>query len=215
MKYARLKNWLHGLTFSSDLLLAPLMHCYPHQSAVSIATLTYKQTHSMLCGMSIIALLVLHLQHQDCSPPGSVFALLCCCSHLRLVWCWLVDAPPLLVGSSGVQSGSSWTSAVASPQALSLGLDLWVFCVAPTVCMGPPDASSLLDGGCCSPWCWWRCWRWCDCSLCADWQALHLFFALFVLIYVYSTLSSVLGYPERCYINEIYYYYYYYYYYHL
>ena len=46
--------------------------------------------------------------------------------------CWMVPAPPLLAGSSGVQRRSSWTSAVTSPQAPSLGLDLWVSCVAPS-----------------------------------------------------------------------------------
>ena len=50
----------------------------------------------------------------------------------------------------------------------------------------------------------------CGCSLRADWQALHLFFVLLVFIYVCSTLLSVLGYPERRYINWIYYYYDYY-----
>ena len=48
--------------------------------------------------------------------------------------CWLVAAPPLLVGSAGVQRGNSWTSAVASPRSPSLGLDLWVSCVAPPLC---------------------------------------------------------------------------------
>ena len=39
--------------------------------------------------------------------------------------CWVVAAPPLLVGSApGVQHGSSWTLQ-------SLRLDLWFSCVAP------------------------------------------------------------------------------------
>ena len=39
----------------------------------------------MICGMAIIALLVLHLpQPLGCSPPGSILALRCCCGLLRL-----------------------------------------------------------------------------------------------------------------------------------
>ena len=56
-------------------------------------------------------------------------------------WCWIVAAPLLLAGSSGVQRRSSWTSAVISPQAPSLELDLLVSCVTPAVCTGPPDTT--------------------------------------------------------------------------
>ena len=76
----------------------------------------------MLCGIYIIALLVLHPpQPQGCSPPGSALALLCCCGLLRLAV--MLDGRYSAV--AGVQIGSSWTSAVALPQALSVGLDLW------------------------------------------------------------------------------------------
>ena len=49
-------------------------------------------------------------------------------------------------GSSGVQHRSTWTSAVTSPQASSLGLDLLVSCVAPALCTEPPDVSLYMDG---------------------------------------------------------------------
>ena len=45
---------------------------------ISLAMLTSKPAYSILCGLSIIAPLVLHpLQPQDCSPPGSCITLLC------------------------------------------------------------------------------------------------------------------------------------------
>ena len=62
--------------------------------------------------------------------------------------CWMVVAPLLLVGSSGVQRRSSWTSAVTSPQAPSLGLDLLVSCVAPLCDQGlQMQVCSYYSGG--------------------------------------------------------------------
>ena len=100
------------------------------------ATLTFKLTYSILCGLSIIASLVLPPpQPQGYSPPGSFVALVCCCSLPWLTTIWIVTAPLLLVGSSGVERRSSWTSAVTSPQSPSLVLDLFT---------GPPDSSLFI-----------------------------------------------------------------------
>ena len=63
-------------------------------------------------------------------------------------WCWMVTAPPLLVGSAGVQRRSSWTSAVASPRSPSLGLDLWVSCVAPLCVHGASRCKFTSIDGC-------------------------------------------------------------------
>ena len=86
----------------------------------------------MFCGLSIAAPLVL-----PSLQPGVIHHLApLLLSSAAVVspgsrQCRMVAAQPLLVGSEGVQSGSSWTSAVASPRPPSLGLDLWVSCVAP------------------------------------------------------------------------------------
>ena len=130
--------------------------------------LTDKQTCWMLCWMlcglcaaaplGVHRLALLSLSSAAVVSPGSGR-------------CWMVAAPPLLVGFSGVQCGSSWTSAVASPRAPSLGLDLWVSRVAPAVSMGLQTQVSLLDSRCCSRRCWRRlarCLRRCGCSLHAD-----------------------------------------------
>ena len=111
--------------------------------------LTFNLTHSILCGLSIIALLVLlPPQPWGYSPLGSFVALLCCYGLPGLWQCWMVAVPPLLVGSLGVQHRSSWTSAVTSPQAPSLGLDLLVSCVAPLCAQGlQMQVCCLYDSG--------------------------------------------------------------------
>ena len=131
--------------------------------------LTFKLTCPVLCGLSIIA------------PPSSIhhnLRVIHCLAPLSLssaavvspgLWrCWMVAAPPLLAGSSGVQRRSSWTSIVTSPQAYLLGLDLSVSCFAP-LC-----AWSLQTHVCLFVQCY---------SLCADWQAyIYFLFCLFLFV---------------------------------
>ena len=149
----------------------------------------------MFCGLSIAAPLVL--------PPHKT---------LGLFTTWLCCRTPLLLWSPLVHGDAGWLLRVFSMGAPGLLLSLrpsfrrwdWISgspASPPAVCTEPPDASSHLDGRCCSLQCRQRYWQVCSCSLRPDWQALHLYFVLFVFIYVCSTLLSVLGYPERRYLN--------------
>ena len=99
----------------------------------------------MLCGLSIITPLVLPPQQsRGYSPPGSFVALHCCCGLPQLT-VMLDDCCSTIAG--GVfrcSARSSWTSAVTSPQAPSLGLGLLVSCIAPAVCTVPPEASLFI-----------------------------------------------------------------------
>ena len=148
--------------------------------------LIYKQTHLMLCWLSIAAQFVLpQPQPLGCSQPGSDV----------VSWrYWMVTAPPFLVGSSGVHR--DWISgSPASPPLCAWDLQMQVrFWTEGAV---PCGAGGRVDGGAAVP------------SILTDRRSYH-FFILFVFIYVCYTLLSVLGYPERRYINWIYYYYYYY-----
>ena len=95
---------------------------------------------------------------------------------------------PLLLSSAAVVSPTAklddccWGLQVFSAGALGLLLSLhpdlrrwdWISgspASPPAVATEPPDASSHLDGGCCSLRCRRWYWRLCGCSLRADWQA--------------------------------------------
>ena len=91
------------------------------------------------------------VHHCSVGPPSTTTSV--------LVSAWLLCRSPLLLlslpargllpaGSSGVQCRSSWTSAVTSPQAPSLGLDLLVSCVAPLCDQGlQMQVCSYYSGG--------------------------------------------------------------------
>ena len=123
----------------------PVISCQPRQSAVSLAAPNFKWTCSIFCA-GCPSLVLPPPQPRGYSPPLSLSSAALVSTGL---WrCWMVAAPPLLAVSSVVQRRSSWTSAVTSPQAPSLGLDLLVSCVAPAVCMEPPDATFILCFDC-------------------------------------------------------------------
>ena len=100
----------------------------------------------------------------------------------------MVVAPPLLVGSSGVRSRSSWTSAVAWPRALSLGLDLWVSCVSCQVhfwtdgavpCGAGGGAGGGVDSGAAVP------------SVLTDRHSIYSLLCLFSYVYMFIPLCHV------------------------
>ena len=123
----------------------PVISCQPRQSAVSLAAPNFKWTCSIFCA-GCPSLVLPPPQPRGYSPPLSLSSAALVSTGL---WrCWMVAAPPLLAVSSVVQRRSSWTSAVTSPQAPSLGLDLLVSCVAPAVCMEPPYATFILCFDC-------------------------------------------------------------------
>ena len=128
---------------------------------------TFKPTCSMLCGMSIIASLVLpQPQPQSLSPPGVFVALLCRCGLLQLA--------AMLDGRCSAVAGGVFRC--SAQEVMDLCCDFTPGSIAGIGSLGllhrPPLCAWSLQMQVCL---YGQCY-----SLHADWQALHLFFVLFI-----------------------------------